>query len=53
MATHVFSLEDGSVIDGPATQHQPQFETRIRNGKIQVRLARSEIIKRLDTEDQS
>ncbi len=49
----VFSLEDGSVVDGPATEHQPKFDTRIRKGKIQVRLAKSEIIKRLDTEDQS
>ncbi|MEO7960911.1 MAG: Rieske 2Fe-2S domain-containing protein [Ginsengibacter sp.] len=49
----VFSLEDGRVIDGPATEHQPGFETRIRKGRIQVRLAKSETIKRLDTEDQS
>jgi len=49
----VFSLEDGSVIDGPATEHQPKFETRVRNGNIQVKLAQSEIIKRLDTEDQT
>ncbi len=49
----VFSLEDGRVIDGPATEHQPKFETRIRNGKIQARLAKLEIIKRLDTEDQA
>lgn len=48
----VFSLEDGRVIDGPATEHQPKFETRVRKERIQVRLAKSEIIKRLDTEDQ-
>ncbi|MEO6637063.1 MAG: Rieske 2Fe-2S domain-containing protein, partial [Ginsengibacter sp.] len=49
----VFSLEDGHVVEGPATAHQPKFETRIRKGKIQVRLAKSEILKRLDTEDQA
>ena len=32
-----FSLEDGSVIDGPATFDQPCFETRIRDGQIEVR----------------
>ncbi|MDQ6843659.1 MAG: Rieske 2Fe-2S domain-containing protein [Bacteroidota bacterium] len=48
----VFSLKDGHVIYGPATQPQPKFETRLRNGKIQVRLASSETIKRLDTKDQ-
>jgi nitrite reductase/ring-hydroxylating ferredoxin subunit len=34
-----FSLEDGSVIDGPATHPQPRFETRVRNGQIEVRAA--------------
>ncbi|MFZ1801030.1 MAG: DUF2231 domain-containing protein [Chitinophagaceae bacterium] len=48
----VFSLQDGSVKNGPATQHQPVFETRIRKGKIQVRLAKSETIKIQDTKDQ-
>lgn len=33
----VFSLEDGSVIDGPATEPQPKFDVRIENGKIEVR----------------
>ena len=32
-----FSLEDGHVIDGPATFPQPRFETRIRDGRIEVR----------------
>ena len=49
----IFSLKDGGVVHGPATQHQPKFDTRIRAGKIQVRLAQSETIKRLDTKDQS
>ena len=48
----VFSLQNGAVKNGPATQHQPVFETRIRNGNIQVKLAASEAIKRMDTEDQ-
>ena len=33
-----FSLEDGSVLDGPATEPQPQFEVRIREGQIEVRM---------------
>lgn len=48
----VFSLTDGSVVDGPATQSQPRFETRVQNGKVQIRLAQDETIKRKDTEDQ-
>ena len=32
-----FSLRDGSVIDGPATHPQPCFETRVRNGQVEVR----------------
>lgn len=35
-----FALEDGAVINGPATMRQPHFETRIQEGQIQVRLAR-------------
>lgn len=34
----VFSLEDGSVVDGPATEPQPQFDVRTRNGQIEVRI---------------
>ena len=33
----VFSLKDGSVVDGPASEPQPQFEVRTRNGQIEVR----------------
>ena len=33
----IFSLEDGSVIDGPATERQPQFDVRIKDGQIEVR----------------
>jgi nitrite reductase/ring-hydroxylating ferredoxin subunit/uncharacterized membrane protein len=32
-----FSLEDGSVVDGPATHPEPCFETRERDGQIEVR----------------
>ncbi len=32
-----FCLETGAVIDGPATHAQPRFETRVREGKIEVR----------------
>jgi nitrite reductase/ring-hydroxylating ferredoxin subunit/uncharacterized membrane protein len=32
-----FSLHDGSVVHGPATMPQPHFETRVRNGNVEVR----------------
>jgi nitrite reductase/ring-hydroxylating ferredoxin subunit/uncharacterized membrane protein len=32
-----FSLEDGSVLEGPATNPQPSFETRIADGQILIR----------------
>jgi nitrite reductase/ring-hydroxylating ferredoxin subunit/uncharacterized membrane protein len=32
-----FSLEDGRVLDGPATFPQPCFETRVNEGQIEVR----------------
>jgi nitrite reductase/ring-hydroxylating ferredoxin subunit len=34
-----FALEDGHPVDGPATIPQPCFETRVRNGQIEVRAA--------------
>jgi nitrite reductase/ring-hydroxylating ferredoxin subunit len=34
-----FSLDDGSVLHGPATGPQPAYLTRIREGKVEVRLA--------------
>jgi nitrite reductase/ring-hydroxylating ferredoxin subunit/uncharacterized membrane protein len=37
-----FRVEDGSVVDGPATHPQPSFDTRIQNGKIEVRGRRSD-----------
>lgn len=33
-----FSLEDGRVIDGPATIAQPTFAVRVREGRIELRL---------------
>lgn len=38
-----FSLEDGSVIDGPATHPQPCLEARVRDGQIEVRLMRKKL----------
>lgn len=34
----VFSLRDGSVIHGPATRPQPAYQTRVRDGRIELRL---------------
>jgi nitrite reductase/ring-hydroxylating ferredoxin subunit/uncharacterized membrane protein len=34
-----FDLATGAVIDGPSTYPQPKFETRVRNGQIEVRHA--------------
>lgn len=36
-----FCLETGKVLDGPATFAQPVFETRVREGQIEVRATRS------------
>ena len=33
----IFSLEDGRVVNGPASEPQPQFEVRAKNGHIEVR----------------
>ena len=32
-----FALEDGRVLEGPAVYPQPCFETRVRDGRIEVR----------------
>lgn len=34
----VFDLRDGSIVHGPATQPQPRFEARERDGQIEIRL---------------
>ena len=36
-----FNLEDGSVLDGPATFPQPCFDVRVQDGQIEVRQAPS------------
>ena len=38
----VFSLKDGSVVDGPATASQPKFDVRVNNGQIEVRFSKNE-----------
>jgi nitrite reductase/ring-hydroxylating ferredoxin subunit/uncharacterized membrane protein len=38
-----FSLEDGSVIDGPATHPQPCLEARVKEGWVEVRLRREKL----------
>ncbi len=35
-----FALAGGQVLDGPATFAEPNFETRIRDGQIELRVAR-------------
>jgi nitrite reductase/ring-hydroxylating ferredoxin subunit/uncharacterized membrane protein len=35
----VFDLRDGRIVHGPATQPQASFETRVRSGRIEIRLA--------------
>ncbi len=37
-----FSVKDGRVVDGPATHKQPLYETRVRNGQIEVRALENE-----------
>jgi nitrite reductase/ring-hydroxylating ferredoxin subunit/uncharacterized membrane protein len=32
----VFRVRDGAVVHGPATAYQPAFETRVRDGNVQV-----------------
>jgi nitrite reductase/ring-hydroxylating ferredoxin subunit/uncharacterized membrane protein len=34
----VFDLRDGRIIHGPATQPQASFETRVRSGRVEIRL---------------
>ena len=36
----IFSLRDGHVVQSPATAPQPRFEARVRDGNVEVRLAR-------------
>ena len=32
-----FCIEDGSVVEGPATRPAPVFETRVTGGRVEVR----------------
>lgn len=34
-----FRLEDGGVVDGPATMPQPRYEARVRDGRVELRRA--------------
>jgi nitrite reductase/ring-hydroxylating ferredoxin subunit/uncharacterized membrane protein len=36
-----YALADGRVLDGPATMPQPLYETRTRNGQVEVRIAQA------------
>jgi len=38
-----FSLADGSVRRGPATVPQPEFDVRVRSGRVEVRAAEREV----------
>lgn len=38
----VFSLKDGSVVNGPATEPEPKFDVRVTAGQIEVRLHQEE-----------
>jgi nitrite reductase/ring-hydroxylating ferredoxin subunit/uncharacterized membrane protein len=40
----VFDLRDGTVVHGPSTYTQPKYTTRLRDGKIELRLERGEDI---------
>jgi nitrite reductase/ring-hydroxylating ferredoxin subunit/uncharacterized membrane protein len=39
----IFSLKDGSVINGPATEPQPKFDVRTKDGQIEVRLKKEQL----------
>ena len=43
----VFDLRDGSIVHGPATNPQPRFETRVRDGRIEIRVPEDEQSERL------
>lgn len=40
-----FSLDDGTVHSGPATRPQPMFETRVEDGRLQVRRAENRTLR--------
>jgi nitrite reductase/ring-hydroxylating ferredoxin subunit len=40
----VFSLEDGSVVHGPSTYAVPGYDTRVRDGRIELRLSPQKLL---------
>ena len=38
----VFDLRNGKVVHGPSVHPQPRYETRVRDGKVEVRAAKDE-----------
>jgi nitrite reductase/ring-hydroxylating ferredoxin subunit/uncharacterized membrane protein len=38
----VFDMRDGHIVHGPATSNQPAFETRVKNGQIEIRLSQED-----------
>jgi nitrite reductase/ring-hydroxylating ferredoxin subunit len=44
----VFSLEDGSVVHGPATSKEPCFEVRVVGGQIELRAAARDFVENPD-----
>lgn len=39
----VFSLKDGHVLKGPATESEPKFDVRVNKGQIEVRLQKTSL----------
>ncbi len=39
----IFSLKDGRVLNGPATESEPKFDVRVNNGQIEVRLQKTSL----------
>ena len=37
----IFSLKDGSVISGPASESEPKFDVRVNDGQIEIRLRKN------------
>jgi nitrite reductase/ring-hydroxylating ferredoxin subunit/uncharacterized membrane protein len=40
----IFRLEDGGLVQGPATTPAPRFETRVREGRIELRIDPAELV---------
>lgn len=41
----VYDLRDGSIVHGPTTYAEPQYEVRVREGRLEIRLVEKEITK--------